>query len=135
MADQQQQPDALAQIAAALQQLQQLQQQAQQQAPAQPQYALTPGRANAGAFIDYGTRAGIDLYKMAIAALPHKFDVDSSQITQFVEDLRDRAKSAGWSEAGGDIIHVPDSDGNIHDLITNCGELFPTELSTSLSFH
>ena len=51
----QQQPEALAQIAAILQQLQQQNQQAQQQAaagPAQPQYALTPGRANPGAFID-----------------------------------------------------------------------------------
>ena len=58
----QQQPEALAQIAAILQQLQQQNQQAQQQAaagPAQPQYALTPGRANPGAFIDYNTRAGI----------------------------------------------------------------------------
>ena len=127
----QQQPEALAQIAAILQQLQQQNQQAQQQAaagPAQPQYALTPGRANPGAFIDYNTRAGIDLYKMAIAALPHKFDVDSSQITQFVEDLRDRAKSSGWSEAGGNIITIPDSNGTNHDLITNYGELTVTDV-------
>lgn len=103
--------------------------QAIQQQQAQPLtqptivFAATPGRANPDQPIDYTTRIGHDLWKQATAPLPHKFDAESGQVNQFIEDLRDRAVASGWTAGQGNIIEIPDTNGSSRNLILQYGQL------------
>ena len=74
-------------------------------------FATTPGGANPDQPIDYTTRIAHDLWKQATAPLPHKFDAESGQVNQFIEDLRDRAVASGWTAGQGNIIEIPDTNG------------------------
>ena len=86
-------------------------------------FSATPGHTNPDQPIDYTSRIGNDLWKQATTSLPHKFDVESSQIHQFIEDLRDRAVASGWSAGQGNIVDIPDSGGTSRNLIKQYGQL------------
>jgi hypothetical protein len=49
--------------------------------------------------------------------------VESSQIYQFIEFLRDRAVSLWWLAGQGNIIDIPDSGGTSRNLIKQYGQL------------
>jgi len=95
----------------------------QNQPQHQPVFSETAGRSNPDQPIDYTTRIGNDLWKQATSSLPHKFDVESSQINQFIEDLRDWAVASGWLAGQGNVIDIPDSSGNSRHLIKQYGQL------------
>jgi hypothetical protein len=88
----------------------------QNQPQHQPVFSETAGRSNPDQPIDYTTRIGNDLWKQATRSLPHKFDVESSQINQFIEDSRDWVVASGWLAGQGNIIDIPDSSGNSRHL-------------------
>ena len=61
-------------------------------------FSITPARHGAG-FIDYGTKAGKELYYRATAALPgDKFDCTADGLQDFLRRLRFRANEMGWTE-------------------------------------
>jgi hypothetical protein len=86
-------------------------------------FPATPGRSNPDQPMDYTSRIGNNLWKQATATPPHKFDVESSQVHQFIEDLRDRAVASGWLAGQGIIIDIPDSGGTSRNLIKEFGQL------------
>ena len=60
-------------------------------------FALTPGQHDVENIIDYGTKEGKGLYESAIKALPIEFDMQANGTVVFIENLKTRAKSMGWS--------------------------------------
>ena len=86
-------------------------------------FAATPGRANPDQPIDYTTRIDHDFWKQDTSPLTHKFDAESGQVNQFIEDLRDRAVNSGWTAGQGNIIEVPDTKGSRRNIILQYGQL------------
>jgi hypothetical protein len=105
-------------------------QQAQQPAAPQPTYALSPARTNADQFIDYTTADGKKLFKAATEPLSIKFDVEGKNVNMFNELLLTRANMAGWDSGQGDILTIPDANGNDRNLITEYGRLTMEEITT-----
>jgi hypothetical protein len=73
--------------------------------------------------IAYTSRIGNDQWKQATTTLSRIFDVESSQIHQFIEDSRNRAVASGWLAIQGNIIDFPDLSGTSRNLIKQYGQL------------
>ena len=125
------------QFQALVNQLQQAQQQApqQQQPPAAPApiFALTPAQINPDQFIDYTNSDGKKLWKAATTPLEEKYDADPKDLNLFVEEVVKRATIAGWNAGQGNIISVPDAQGNNRNLLTEYGRLTLEDIRTFVS--
>ena len=62
----------------------------------QPRFALHPATISEEV-LDYSTTEGIKIYKANTAALPIKFDLTTGKLRLFLETLRTRATTAGWT--------------------------------------
>eukprot|EP00957_Ditylum_brightwellii_P064873 4921701-Ditylum_brightwellii.AAC.1 len=80
-------------------------------------------------FIDYSKATGIKLFQSATEALPIIFDADSKQVNLFCEALQDRAEKLGCDLAGGNVITIPDINGQNCNLITQYGQLTANEIT------
>ena len=118
----------LQQLQVGLQPLAGIQQQAPAVLPAQPTFLRTPGQANLNQLLDYTSSAGIKVWQEAMAPLSFKFGVEGSKVNQFCEKLMERAEKQGWNIAGGDMLTIPNSDGNNHNLISEYSWLTITEI-------
>lgn len=84
------------------------------------QFALTPARVS-NAVIDYANESGRKQFKSATAALPEKFNLESSELQLFLQMLRDRVYEQDWS----DIILIPIGGdvNNLKSLTDHYGEI------------
>ena len=98
-----------------------------------PTFALTPALVDTQSLIDYRTTDGKKLFKTAIESLPIKFDMESSSINTFNELLHDKSIASGWTNSNADILMIPDSNGNIRNLIREFGRLTVEEVRTHCS--
>jgi hypothetical protein len=64
-----------------------------------------------------------------------KFDVESSQIHQFIEDLRDRAVATGWLNGQENIIDIPDSSGTSRNFIKQYCQLSRQNVQENVVAH
>ena len=81
-------------------------------------YALTPALISNEA-IDYGTSAGVKIYKQAVEKLKTEYDLKGDTIHLFLVQLEDRSTSMGWEV----ICRIPDEDGVVRNLFTEFGRL------------
>jgi hypothetical protein len=88
------------------------------QPPQAQQFARYPGAAGAGA-LDFSKSESIKLFNKAIAPVEPKYGLDESKLRIFIDQVRQRAKIYNWDE----ILSVPDSNGVLHNIITNYGQL------------
>ena len=88
-----------------------------------PVFTLTPGQHCPDDPIDYGMSQGLKLWYATTDLLPEEFDGTLDTVKVFSELLTQRATEAGWHAGAGDILSIPDSNGTIHNLITNYGQL------------
>lgn len=99
-----------------------------QQQPAQaPNFALTPGKANAAQFIDDSTATGIKLWQEATASLPNKFTAEGQGANQFCELLLEQAEKSGWNQQQADIVNIPVNGENVN-LFTGYGRVSSTNI-------
>jgi hypothetical protein len=96
-------------------------------------FADTPGRRKADDIINYSTTTGMKIYKEASTELKIKFDVESSQVVLFCEALKSRAQDSGWALGAGDIINIPDGDGDKHNLLMEFGCLTKEEIKSHVT--
>ena len=73
---------------------------------------MTPALVNLDSPIDFSTNDGIKLNKVAMKALPPKFDMESITITAFNEVLRDRYKASGWILSTADVLMISTQEGH-----------------------
>ena len=59
--------------------------------------------------------------------------MESSSINTFNELLYDKAIASGWTNSNADILMIPDSNGNIRNLIREFGRLTVEEVRTHCS--
>lgn len=93
-------------------------------------FALTPAQVAPDNIIDYSTSEGKKLWNSATAALDDKFDADAKNINIFTEQVMKRATNAGWTTGNGNIISIPDVNGNNRNLIQEYGRLTMEEIRT-----
>jgi hypothetical protein len=94
-------------------------QQPQQQVPAA--FALTPGQVNPNQPLDLSTSTGIKVWQESTAPLSFKFSAEGGEVNQFCEKLMERAEKAGWNMPGGDVLTIPDGNGNNYNIIQEYG--------------
>ena len=71
-------------------------------------FAISPGTVAPDALIDYSTRVGGFLYKLAKSALDEneKFDCQQEQLPQFLTLLEKRTKAMGWDDPNQGITPI-----------------------------
>lgn len=74
-------------------------------------FALTPNLVNVNDVIDYSTKEGMLLFKTATDPLPVSYDGESRNIILFIEEVKARAQSSGWSNivsftVGADTLNI-----------------------------
>ena len=77
-------------------------------------FALSPGLADHANVINYRTREGQKLYKVATKPLKDEFNLDHGSLYRFLEQLADRVRSSGWT----DINLIPPDLNNV-DVVVN----------------
>jgi hypothetical protein len=83
-----------------------------------PKFSRTPALTH-DAPIDLSTAEGRAIYKGAIEKLLHPFDGDPAKLRMFLEALRQRSDSYGWTE----ILMVPDQQGTKRNLLHEYGRV------------
>jgi len=86
-------------------------------------FALSPGRVNAAAFVDYSTSDGAKIFNKATSPLDYIFDVEEGSVQSFIETLMDRATMFGWDEPDASVITI-----NEVNLLTEHGTLSVDEV-------
>ena len=71
-------------------------------------FAISPGTVAPDALIDYSTRVGGFLYKLAKSALDENknFDCQQEQLPQFLTLLEKRTKAMGWDDPNQGITPI-----------------------------
>lgn len=97
-------------------------------APAAVPFALMPAQINPDDIIDYSSSSGKKLWKSATEPLEDRFDAEAKDVNLFIKQVAKQAKTAGWNAGTGNIITIPDANGNNHDLVKNYGQLTVEEI-------
>ena len=58
-------------------------------------YALSPATVSSE-ILDYGSKAGVDIYKTDITKLATPHSVDGEGLKTFLNELQDRITTTGW---------------------------------------
>ena len=83
-------------------------------------FALTPGQAEDD-ILDLSAKKGIMAYHAAIKPIPVPFDGGPGEISHFQSQLKSRADTACWNHGLGNIIDIPDKNGDDQILMTQHG--------------
>ena len=94
-------------------------------------FARNPGQKDPDNIIDFNTKLGVSLYNSAITPVEIKFDGDSKNISLFQNQLLRKGFKAGWGAGTGDILNIPDDDGNKRNILTEYGCLTKENITTA----
>lgn len=86
-------------------------------------FALTPGQQGSDEVIDYGSTLGFKRYQAAAQPLKHFFNHKEGHTVGIALNVSKRANESGWTKGVGDIITIPNSNGNDKNLIKSYGQL------------
>ena len=92
-------------------------------------FALSPCQAGDDV-LDLSAKKGIMAYHAAIKPIPVPFDGGSREISHFQSQLKRRADTAGWNHGSGNIIDIPDENGDDQNLIMQYGCLTTDDIKT-----
>ena len=109
-------------------------------APAAPTaavlFAETPQTLGVDDLIDYSTKRGKDIYNQGCEALDDKaltngFNMTPNETVVFIEALKRKADSMGWSKGTKQITKFTNRDGVDIDIIKNYGQIDMATLKTA----
>ena len=92
-------------------------------------FALTPGQAEDDV-LDLSAKKGIMAYHATIKPIPVPLDGGSREISHFQSQLKRRTDTAGWNHGLGNIIDIPDKNGDDQNVITQYGCLTTDDIKT-----
>ncbi len=90
-------------------------------------FCATPSVHNIDQCMDYTTKDGANLYKLASAPLKTKFDLSAANTLVFIDQLRDRAQEVGWDAGFYQItkynVAATGTPAILKDLFTQYGQI------------
>jgi hypothetical protein len=105
-------------------------------APSVVVFAETPQTLGVDDLINYSTKRGKDIYNQGCEALNDKalsngFNMMPNETAVFIEALKRKADSMGWSKGTKQITKITNGDGVDIDIIKNYGQIDMATLKTA----